>query len=480
MNPQQIKPFIHPLIQEFLKKNYQNIFTLKMQHEGPVHIIFPDIFSENIEKLTDILDELEADYKICFAHKANKSDAFILEAKKKNIWVDVASVWELQHIVSLGFTWENITCSWPKSESFLFLALSHNALISIDSISELESIISLQKQFSFKTPRIMIRLNDLAWSDRKLVQKYTKFWISQQNIETICEKIKNINLKLEWIHFHFDESNPEIKAGALENAIEIMKKMYNFWYTPNIIDIWWWYRGKELNDFADWKKYIDFLSEKKSKNKYSYTWGNRAYWLHINQRWGIEGREIISNRYKNEEAETFLQKMLTQKLTNNIPLIEEINDSMFSIYLEPGYSLVNNTWISFVKIIGIKTVKDERKAVILDTNITNFSSRMWEYFLDPILIKKEKNTEKKENSYFLFGNLCRDDDILIQKEVFFDTEAEVWDIICFINTASYISDFEDAHPIQQTTGKKLVAKKDNNTFFIYKDNLQNSLWFTQK
>lgn len=480
MNPQKIKPFIHPLVQEFLEENKQDIFTLKMQHSWPVHLIFPDIFAENIEKFTDTLDELEADYKICFAHKVNKSDAFILEAKKKNIWVDVASLGELQHAVSLGFTWENITCSGPKSESFLFLALSHNALISIDSISELETLIALQKKFSFKNPKIMIRLNDLAGSDRKLVEKYTKFWISQKNIETICEKAKNTPIKIQGIHFHFDESNPEIKAGALENAIEVMKILHNSWHTPNIIDIWWWYRGKELESFTDWKQYIDFLAEKKSKNEYSYTWGNRAYWLHINQRWGIEGREIVSNRYKNEEAEIFLKKMLTQTLWDSTSLIEKVNDSMFSLYLEPGYSLANNTGVSFIKIIAIKTVKDGRKALILDANITNFSSRMWEYFLDPILIKQNENTQKHEDSYFLFGHLCRDDDILIQREIHFTKKPEIWDIICLINTASYISDFEDSNPIGQVSGKKLVAKKYKNNFITYEDNLQNSLWFTQK
>lgn len=251
-------------------------------------------------------------------------------------------------------------------------------------------------------------------------------------------------------------------------------------YEPNILNIGGGYSWKELETITDWKNYIDFLSDKKLHNKYSYTWWNRAYGIHVWPRWWIEWREIIDKRYHESDSQELLQKMLTYSFSDNIPLIEKINDSMFQLQLEPGYALANNVWISIVEIIAIKKVSRNKNALIVNANIFNFSSRMWEDFTDPILIKKENTAENNTDSYFIMGNLCRDDDILIQREIIFDKKPEVWDIVCFINTASYNSDFEEWTPIQQVIGKKLIAKKESSQFILYEDNLNTYLWYTQK
>lgn len=471
MNYQKIRPYVHELIKEYISDK-KNLDLVSNFWEGPVHVIFPEIFRENINKYKTFFEEHDLDYKIFFAHKTNKSSAFLKIAEQENIWIDVASKNELIHSLSCWFNWERISCSWPKSQSFLFLAMKHWCLISIDSINELEQIISIYQSWKFPKVNILVRINDLTWSDRVVTSKNTKFWISQNELPKIYELFnKNSFLSFEWIHFHFDEHQYEIKSWALENAIEILQEAYRFGFAPNIIDIWWWMRGEELFDKQDWKNYIDFLADSKKSWLDTHTWWNRAYGIHLNTRGGVEWRELVEKRYREINPINFLWNILNFS-SHNWKLVDTIQDSMFQVMMEPGYSLSLACGFSLLKVTWYKTLSNWDEAVIINWNILNLSSKMWEYFTDPILISNSSGNKETNNSFywFIFWNLCRDDDILIQRKIHFPLKPAIWDYILFMNTSSYISDFEDAQPISQLKWIKIVAEKDNNNFTIYPDN----------
>lgn len=471
MNYQSIRPKIHNLVQEYIT-NKENLDIVSHFSDWPIHIIFPDIFRENIEKYKNFFNEYNLDYKIFYAHKTNKSSAFLQIAEEENIWMDVASKNELTHALACGFTWERISCSGPKSNDFLFLAMKHGCLISIDWIHELQQIVEIYNRWNFPRVNLLIRINDLTSSDRVIASKNTKFWLSQTLLPKVYDLLNKYDfLILQGIHFHFDEHQHEIKAWAIENAIWILQESYQYWFTPSIIDIWWGMRWEELEDKKDWKNYIDFLSDSKKQWLDTHTWWNRGYWIHVSDRWWIEGRELVEKRYREIDPIKFLWNVLNFQ-TFQWWLLESIQDSMFQIMIEPGYSLTLWCGFTLLKITGYKNLSNWDEAIIVNANILNLSSKMWEYFTDPILISKNQNnvTDWNDNFYgFIFWNLCRDDDILIQKKVYFQSKPSIWDYVLFMNTSSYISDFEDASPISQDKWMKIVVKKQKNNFKIYPD-----------
>ena len=471
MNYQKIRPLIHNQIKEFISDT-NNLDIAAYFSQGPIHIIFPDIFQENIHKFLSFYKLNWLNDNIYFAHKTNKSHCFLEVALNNNISIDVASKNELIHSLSTGFTWKNISCSWPKSQDFLFLAMKHKCLISIDNIDELKSIIDIYSSGNFPEVEILIRINDLSSSDRIVSSKNTKFWISQHLLPEIYNLLyENKFLNFKWLHFHFDEHQFELKAGSLQNAIDILQQSYELWFAPNIIDIWWGLRGNELLDISDWKKYIDFLAETKKNNWDTHTWWNSAYWVHVSQKWVIEWREIVEKRFRELDPIEFLNNILNFQ-THSWNIWDTLIDSMFDLMIEPGYSLTLWCGFTLLKVIGYKDLWNQNSAVIVNANILNLSSKMWKYFVDPIHIQHKKNNNNThwEFYWYIFWNLCRDDDILMQKKVYFKNKPEIWDYILFMNTSSYISDFEDGSAISQETWIKLIAKKDNNnTFKIYPD-----------
>lgn len=167
---QSIRPYIHPKLKEIVESK-KKLFEISVLHNGAIHILMPEIMDENINEFKKTFEELGIDYDIRFAHKTNKSHALVRQAKLSKINIDVASYNELVSALSNGFVGKEISCSGPKGKRFLLLALQHNCLISIDSISELETIIELFQKYTISNVDILVRINDLAGSDRTLLKK---------------------------------------------------------------------------------------------------------------------------------------------------------------------------------------------------------------------------------------------------------------------------------------------------------------------
>ena len=479
-----IKPFLHEKVEKIIN-NTEKLFDLSWLHNGPIHVLVPEIMNDNIKAFNKVFDDLEMNWIIKYAHKTNKSKALLFQAYKNNLWVDVASEEELKNVLSVWFTWDKISCTWPKSKSFLFLALSHKCLISIDNLDEIKKIIELSEKFNFKKVNILIRFHDLSWNDRKLVKKNTKFWISKNNLLEVLDIIKDFKfIDIKWVHFHYDEHQHEIKSWSINDALSVIKKLYENNYSPTIIDIWWGFRGRELDSKLEWSNYIDFLSDKRRKKFDTHTWWNWWYWIKVNERWWIDWREFVEKRYIEVDNYDFLSKILKKDFKNWYTLYEEINDSMLNLMIEPWYSLSSNTWFSIFRVDWYKTVSSWDEAIIINWNILNLSSKMWEYFADPIHLIKDKKIENNKNNlekninpeefyWYILWNLCRDDDILIKRKIYFKQKPEEWDLIIFPNTSSYVSDFEDWSPIMQNKWKKFVATVKEWNVKFYEDNLYN-------
>ena len=54
-----IKPSLHPWVQELVESNASLLKQMKGLHEGPVHLIFPQIMAENIKNMQTYFQELD-------------------------------------------------------------------------------------------------------------------------------------------------------------------------------------------------------------------------------------------------------------------------------------------------------------------------------------------------------------------------------------------------------------------------------------
>lgn len=467
LNNSVLQARLPQLVEEFINENKAGIEKIVNENNGPVHITFPGIFKNNINILKQSLSNLDFDYKIYFAHKPTKSTQIIKEALKSNIGIDVASLAELEHALSVGFLPSNIECTGIKNHLFLKKAVEIGALISIDSISELEQLADLVVSHN---QDVIIRISNPVCSDRKKVVKESRFGILQEDLGLVYKILnKNQKITLKGFHFHNDERDLDVKAEYIINMLDLIKEAAGLGHSPEIINIGGGWRVPELENLGQWENFINQIEIGLLKGINKMTWRGFSYGMHLNDKGRVSGREKIQGKFINLELAEAVSQLFNYTSKEGIKINEVIADSFLTVMTEPGYFLMNQVGISFAKVVSISKGVDGKNRLALDANMYNFSTQMREMFLDPLLIKDE-SSENNSWQGFLVGNLCREEDIIMKRIVRFEHKPEVGDIICFLNTGGYASSFEDASPHMHSLGNNYYAKKENEKWQIIKDN----------
>jgi diaminopimelate decarboxylase len=169
-------------------------------------------------------------------------------------------------------------------------------------------------------------------------------------------------------------------------------------------------------------------------------------------------------------VEPVLRAILRARSPDGHSLARFITENGFSLTVEPGSALLDNCGVSLVEIIDIKTAESGMNLMVCNTHALNLSQRGKEAVSDPLLIKRSHGSSQKAFSACIAGILCRETDMLSTRNIEFDERPEAGDLLCFLNTAAYLSDFEEASPHQHPKGKKLVVLKRDGKHVLCDEN----------
>ncbi len=460
----------HPLVQQFLA-DPALLNQAKRFHDGPVHVIFPQVYEENLQRFKDLFVKHDVDLKLAVALKPNKSVAFLRQAFAAGVDVDVASAGELSRALAAGFTGDRISCTGAKNDEFLMMSISHKCLISVDSLTELNQIVSLEKKIGVSGTRVLLRISDPVSKDRNLKIKTSRFGISRKVLAEAYDIIKSSeSLKLEGLHFHNYEPR-EAKAGFVEDFLSLIEEAYAQGFSPQIIDIGGGFRTQMLEDYSQWSLFIEELSDALLHGKDTNTWRGYSYELFLNDKGKISGREKFIGQFVNQDYETMIEGILENSSLRGRPLKTFLQEAMFSIMIEPGAAACHQAGFSVFRVNGTKRAVNGKELILVDGNMYNISVYMVEPLLDPILVPRQKEDGSAEEfSGYLVGNLCKEGDVLMKRAVQFSQKPKNGDLLVFPNTAAYASDFEDTNPQLHPAGIKVVAHRtEDKEWELYAD-----------
>jgi diaminopimelate decarboxylase len=417
--------------------------------------------NENLACLQDLLERSSCPGRIFYSHKVNKSLVFVRQALLKGASIEVSSIGELRSALCNGFCGERICCGGIKNLEYIWLAVQHGCLISVDSIEEIEQIAccSLESAVSSK---VILRINNPDVPGRRLKTKPSKFGILKQELEQVFKLLKdNSTVILRGFHFHLFDDSFEIRRAVILDTLELMREAHVCGFSPDLINIGGGFRGQRLHDQEDLARYFEWLAEALLNGSDRDIWGASCYDLVLNDRGKVSGREKFLSRFSSGNHPDNLYDILTGVSDEGPVIAETIAESMFELLLEPGFFLVENCGITLVKVLGTKIVNQGDCLVLVDANGYSLSWKFLEWMTDPVLLRSDSEPdsegEQGQCSAYIGGNLCRSDDLLMQKKVDFPRQPRRGDLLAFINTASYLSDFEDCSPHMQPTGRKFVA-----------------------
>lgn len=424
----------------------------------PYSIILPSAVGENINLFRNVFEKHRLNYKIFFAHKCNKSSEVIKECLNNNINVDVSSLNELTHVLSIGYTGGSILATGPKNKEFIRCAIESGCIISIDSLCELETIINISNEFKKKID-ILIRINN---ADSNMIRKSSRFGLDNKELSKSLELIQiNTNINLIGIAMHFDTVDIKEKINGISRCIKIIDKLLSFGFDIRVLDIGGGYKLNYLDSELEYLDSISKLKENIITNDEELIWNNYTFGLKVENN-TLKGTFNSYDFYDSNVKDKYLDSILTSTINGRI-ISEIINDYGLELWIEPGRSLLDNVGLNVSRVNFLKEV-DSKTLVGIEMNKNQMLISDNEIFIDPIILNNEEKI-----GYFMVGNLCLENDFIFKRKLFLN-KPNIDDLVVFVNTAGYYMDFEESESIMHDKKKKVVIRKGNNGLDYYLDN----------
>ena len=439
-----ITPIITPGIARLIEEPHE-LHEL-VSREGAIDLIDLDQYRKNLTVWNEALAEHRVETYL--AHKATKSPAVLRATLEAGTGIDVSSLGELESALNAGFTAERIECTGPKNNAFLARAASLGCLISIDSIEELERLRALD------TPiRILIRIANPTVPGRTVIGKRTKFGVRREQLSRAYELLRGTSVVLEGFHVHMDGMDPEMRAGITEGLIELIIEARENGHRATRINLGGGIKAPRMRGTDAWQRLMQEYEREVLSRNHTRTWDRKAYGMYIGTRGTIEGRAIAEMPALTSDPITYIQSYFGSRTSSEATIAQLIFETDITLMLEPGTSLLADTGASIVRVIGVKD--EEIPLVVCDANMFTIGTRMLEPLADPVLISEQPDEAFEA---FLAGNLCREDDILMQRSITLPKRPTNGDLLIFTARGAYQT-YEQGNPQLQSTPTRYVLDR---------------------
>ncbi len=365
--------------------SYRDLAELKKEFGTSFYIFEKNRFTSNFLNYKNTFKKLYPKTEIAYAYKSNYMPILGDCINEYKGMIEVVS--DLEYDIALkSIDAKRIIYNGPvKTKENLYGALRRGSIVNIDSIYEIEYIKELLDEDKLTEARIGVRINF------KVLHYRSRFGFNIDNgeLERALDSIdRDKRIKLISLHSHFStkEKSLEIFSIRTRQMCHIYKKLCQK-YSIEYLDIGGGFFGEMPDELIE--------------------------------------RFQIKIPSTKEYAETISRVLLEELKDQTLP----------TLIVEPGISLVGNTMTLYAEILEIKKIEGQNIAVC-DTsiNVTNPTRST----ISPSfqIIKKKNSTvnKKVKYNYSIVGNTCMEHDIIVDNYLGL---CEPGDFIMFKNRGAY-------------------------------------------
>lgn len=413
--------------------------TLEQLGEGlgsPLHVLLPQLFSENVRRLQQVLARNGVSATLLYAKKANKANAFIQACAELGIGVDVASCGELIKSLAAGVRGENIGVSGPeKTSELLSLATHHRCLVAIDSVSELQRLVVIADSIATRA-RVLLR-------SRPASQPDSRFGLTPGEHETalqLCAQHARL-IELEGLSFHLSGYSTEQRAQTANEMIDLcLQARARGLNTCNLINIG---GGLPVQYVAPqaWQAFI--RQDDRQHYHAAKTFG--GFYPYGVQRGATEA----------------LDDLLRHPVGQDCNLAQRLRQHGIGLIIEPGRALLDQAGLTLLKVQGVKDRHASEGYAIVTVSGSSLSlSEQWfnsEYLPDPLLLG---NSRAEAQSFLacIGGSTCLESDMVTWRKIGFARALQRGDWLVYLNTAGYQMDSNESPFHEARLPRKVVVR----------------------
>ncbi|MEU3347607.1 Y4yA family PLP-dependent enzyme [Streptomyces sp. NPDC006700] len=439
---------------------------------SPLNVLLPEVVAENAARFRAVHRRHHLAGRVYFAHKANRSSALVRRLAAEDVaavGVDVASLEELRHALSCGFTGDRIMATGPKDTEFLWLAARVGATVNLDSLGELEQLAGLVRAHGLDRATALVRLSGFesgagpgGAAGTRLLSRRSRFGIPLRDTETLLSALeRNADaVGMTGAAYHLDTTGVDEKVRALEQCVLFMDECRARGLAPRVVDIGGGFGVGYVAEAGEWERWTTALSEAVLGRRPPLTWRGHGYGLR-NEGGTVRGSAALYPGHRPTAGPDYLDELLSlpAPVLGRPPanlLLEHLHD----LYLEPGRSLVDQCGMTLARVLDVRPADSDsgQYLVRLGMNAGDMSLEEHGVLVDPVLLPRGEPDKDEEGpvGVFLAGNLCLEADLITRRLVHLPRLPRVGDLLAFANTAGYAMDFH-AHRAQRQPLARTVA-----------------------
>ncbi|WP_200797506.1 Y4yA family PLP-dependent enzyme [Streptoalloteichus hindustanus] len=435
---------------------------------SPLNVLVPRQIVDNYAKYREVYGKHHLGGTIYFAHKANRSSALVRELAASEAGVDVASLAELRHALSAGFSGDRIMATGPKSAEFLWLAARCGAVVNADSREELVQLGELLTAHALPRVRVMLRLSAFESRGVPVLSRPSRFGCHEREITDLLDVVDKYRdvFNLLGVSYHLDTIGLVEKALALEGCLRAMRECRQRGYNPFAVDIGGGYGANYLADQEEWERYTTELGNAVLGNRPPLTWQNHGYGLRV-EAGTLRGALGLYPSYRPVAGERYLDELLSGEAPSlRRSLATLLLENLYDLHIEPGRALVDQCGLTLTLVEEVRTTSSGDPLVRVGANSRDISLEEHAVLVDPILVRANPAGEGtgRPTGVYLSGNLCLEDDLITRRKVFLPHRPAPGDLLVFANTAGYFMDFAADHALMQPVARKVAMFRDGGTW----------------
>ena len=377
------------------------VLTLSQQFGTPLYVYSSKNIKNNFLRYSN---SLNCKHKIFYAVKANSNLAILNLLAKLGAGFDTVSLGEIKRVAAAKGEDSNIIFSGvgKRSDEIIYALQQRIHCFNVESLVELCRINALAKELNM-VANIALRINpDINPNTHPLIstgQKEHKFGIDQNLCNYILANKKSFAaVKITGLSYHIGS-----QITSLEPYKAVMRKVKNY-----LLDIY----------------------------------PNNPELTHLNIGGGL------GINYRQEHPPTIEEyTALVNMMFSNFP---------FTIYLEPGRSIVGAAGILITKIEYIKS-----KFIILDAGMNDLIRPcLYDSWHNVIRLLAKKTPGIETNRYDLVGPICESSDILAKDR---SLAVQAGDYLCITDVGAYCSSMSSNYNSRPKAAEVMV---DQNRFHL--------------
>ncbi|MER7449536.1 decarboxylase [Nocardia beijingensis] len=465
--PPTLPAKLHPIVRAFLDAPGSVTQTLT-RFGSPAHLVFPQVYAENLLRLRTVLERSVPGHRVCYAHKVNQSRAFVRTAEREGIAIDVASPHELSSAIAAGFDPERIEVTGPKGEAFLRDLVGRGVTINVDNLWELGRITELAPERA-EVP-VLLRISGFDTG------QVSRFGMPLAHVERAFDLLSAQRGRVAFLGFafHLDSGDLGERVRAIDACLGLIERAYQHGLTPSVLDIGGGFRQVFTADAEQFDAYVLALRESLLGRREPMTWGSNTFGYHV-AGGAVHGTPVFHKYANTVPADRMLADLLDAPLERHggRTVAQVAGDNLLRMWLEPGKALVDHAGITVATVEFVKEVADGSVLVHVDLSRDAVTPADQEVMVDPILLPGAGATADDPGTgpvgVFFAGRLCLERDLITNHKVWLPARPRPGDAVVFPNTAAYHMDLSAATASMHPLPPKLAVIRGSGGFRVVLD-----------